>query len=97
MAAWRTSALRTAVLVTILCLAVAGVGAQTVVKLPKNKYTPEQDVQLGREAAAEVLQAPESLRAPEAARLPAGPRQPESARPMRTRRAQRRQRERFAS
>ena len=28
--------------------------AQTPVKLPKNKYTPEQDVQLGREAAAEV-------------------------------------------
>ncbi|HMF97130.1 MAG TPA: M48 family metallopeptidase, partial [Vicinamibacterales bacterium] len=28
--------------------------AQTVVKLPKNKYTPTQDVELGREAAAEV-------------------------------------------
>jgi hypothetical protein len=28
--------------------------AQTPVKLPKNKYTPEQDAQLGREAAAEV-------------------------------------------
>ena len=28
--------------------------AQTPIKLPKNKYTPEQDVQLGREAAAEV-------------------------------------------
>jgi Zn-dependent protease with chaperone function len=27
---------------------------QTAIKLPKNKYTPEQDVQLGREAAAEV-------------------------------------------
>jgi Zn-dependent protease with chaperone function len=31
-----------------------GLFAQTVIKLPKNKYTPEQDVQLGREAAAEV-------------------------------------------
>ncbi|MGD9904710.1 MAG: M48 family metallopeptidase [Vicinamibacterales bacterium] len=28
--------------------------AQTVVKPPNNKYTPEQDVQLGKEAAAEV-------------------------------------------
>jgi beta-barrel assembly-enhancing protease len=28
--------------------------AQTVIKLPKNKYTPKQDVELGREAAAEV-------------------------------------------
>lgn len=28
--------------------------AQTTVKLPKNKYTPQQDVELGREAAAEV-------------------------------------------
>ena len=31
-----------------------GVCAQTVIKLPKNKYTPKQDVELGREAAAEV-------------------------------------------
>ncbi len=28
--------------------------AQTAVKLPKNKFTPQQDVELGREAAAEV-------------------------------------------
>jgi hypothetical protein len=28
--------------------------AQTEVKLPKNKYTPQQDVKLGQEAAAEV-------------------------------------------
>ena len=32
----------------------AGVFAQTVVKPPKNKFTPKQDVELGREAAAEV-------------------------------------------
>ena len=25
-------------------------------KLPKNRYTPEQDVQIGREAAAEIRQ-----------------------------------------
>jgi len=28
--------------------------AQTVIKLPKNKFTPQQDVELGREAAAEI-------------------------------------------
>ena len=28
--------------------------AQTVIKLPKNRYTPKQDVQLGKEAASEV-------------------------------------------
>lgn len=27
---------------------------QTVIKLPKKKYTPKQDVQLGKEAASEV-------------------------------------------
>jgi hypothetical protein len=30
------------------------VGAQTKITAPKNSYTPEQDVELGREAAAEV-------------------------------------------
>lgn len=30
--------------------------AQTVIKAPKNKYTPQQDVQLGQEAAAQVEQ-----------------------------------------
>jgi Zn-dependent protease with chaperone function len=37
-----------------LVLAVATAGAQTRIEPPKNKYTPEQDVQLGQEAAAEV-------------------------------------------
>ncbi|MGE5362125.1 MAG: M48 family metalloprotease [Bacteroidales bacterium] len=37
-----------------LCLSALDLSAQTVVKPPKNKYTPQQDVQLGREAAAEV-------------------------------------------
>jgi Zn-dependent protease with chaperone function len=35
-------------------VSVAGVFAQTAIKLPKNKFTPQQDVQLGREAAAEI-------------------------------------------
>ena len=35
-------------------MSVTSLTAQTVVKPPKNKYTPQQDVQLGREAAAEI-------------------------------------------
>ena len=34
--------------------------AQTRITAPKNKYTPEQDVQIGQEAAAEVLGLPYS-------------------------------------
>ena len=37
-----------------LALLVATVAAQTRVVAPKNKYTPQQDVQVGREAADEV-------------------------------------------
>src|SRR5262249_10196052 len=44
---------RAAVFVTAVSVSVTGLVAQTVVKLPKNKYTPAQDVELGREAAAE--------------------------------------------
>jgi Zn-dependent protease with chaperone function len=40
----------------VACIATIEIGAQSVIKLPKNKYTPQQDVQLGREAAAEVRQ-----------------------------------------
>ena len=50
----RTPSARAAALMTVLCLSAAGLFAQTVVKPPKNKYTPQQDVELGREAAAEV-------------------------------------------
>jgi len=50
---------RTRLLLLTTIALVAGIGAslvtaQTVIKLPKNKYTPQQDVELGREAAAEV-------------------------------------------
>ena len=41
-------------LIVAACLSVTVVNAQTVIKLPKNKYTPEQDVKIGREAAAEI-------------------------------------------
>jgi len=37
-----------------LAIAATGVLAQTQIKLAKNKYTPKQDVELGKEAAAEV-------------------------------------------
>ncbi|HYJ94399.1 MAG TPA: M48 family metalloprotease, partial [Vicinamibacterales bacterium] len=43
-----------AALIIDLSLSVAGVVAQTAFKLAKNKYTPQQDVELGRQAAAEV-------------------------------------------
>jgi predicted Zn-dependent protease len=43
-----------AAVLCIVALAVAGLRAQTEIKLPKNRYTPKQDVELGREAAAEV-------------------------------------------
>src|SRR4029453_7756597 len=45
-----------AALIAFLSLSVAGLYAQTVIKMPKNKYTPEQDVKLGLEAAAEGRQ-----------------------------------------
>jgi beta-barrel assembly-enhancing protease len=41
-------------LAVIVSLATSSVLAQTPVKLPKNKYTPQQDVELGLEGAAEV-------------------------------------------
>jgi Zn-dependent protease with chaperone function len=50
----RSSPFRAAALTAGLFVAGAALCAQTVIKLPKNKYTPKQDVDLGREAAAEV-------------------------------------------
>jgi Zn-dependent protease with chaperone function len=41
-------------LVLIITLTATSVVAQTKVTPPKNKYTPQQDVEIGREAAAEV-------------------------------------------
>jgi len=49
-----TSGTRAVVCAVVLCAWGAGLCAQTVIKLPKNKYTPEQDVKIGQEAAAEV-------------------------------------------
>jgi Zn-dependent protease with chaperone function len=47
---------RLAALGAAISLSMSGAFAQTQIKLPKNKYTPEQDVKLGKEAAAEVRQ-----------------------------------------
>ncbi len=41
-------------LVLVITLVATTVAAQTKVTPPRNKYTPEQDVQIGREAASEV-------------------------------------------
>ena len=50
-----TSGTRGAItLVVALSLGVAPLGAQTRITPPKNKYTPEQDVQIGEEAAAQI-------------------------------------------
>jgi Zn-dependent protease with chaperone function len=43
-------------LIVFAALTTATLAAQTAVKPPKNRYTPQQDVELGREAAAEVRQ-----------------------------------------
>jgi beta-barrel assembly-enhancing protease len=43
-------------LVLVITLTATSVLAQTKVTPPKNKYTPQQDVQIGREAAKEVRQ-----------------------------------------
>jgi Zn-dependent protease with chaperone function len=45
---------RAALLALLVAVPATGLFAQTAIKLPKNKFTPQQDVQLGREAAAEV-------------------------------------------
>jgi hypothetical protein len=52
----KTLPAHTAALIVAFFVLVAGVGAQTVIKLPKNKFTPEQDVKIGLEGAAEVRQ-----------------------------------------
>jgi Zn-dependent protease with chaperone function len=45
---------RSVTFAVIFVWAAGSVTAQTAIKLPKNKYTPEQDVELGQKAAAEV-------------------------------------------
>jgi Zn-dependent protease with chaperone function len=42
------------IVAAMAALTMAVAGAQTKITAPKNRYTPQQDVELGREAAAEV-------------------------------------------
>jgi Zn-dependent protease with chaperone function len=51
-----TASTRAAAVLVVACMSFTVLLAQTVVKPPKNRYTPQQDVELGREAAAEVRQ-----------------------------------------
>jgi Zn-dependent protease with chaperone function len=50
----QTRATRVGILVMCVCASLTTLAAQTVIKPPKNKFKPEQDVELGRQAAAEV-------------------------------------------
>ena len=50
----RTASTRAAAIAVALSVWASGLVAQTAIKLPKNRYTPQQDVELGREAAADV-------------------------------------------
>jgi beta-barrel assembly-enhancing protease len=52
--AFKSASARAAALTAVASLSMTVLLAQTQIKLPKNKYTPEQDVKLGKEAAAEV-------------------------------------------
>ena len=54
--ATRTASMPAAVIAMFIWVCVTGLVAQTEIKLPKNKFTPQQDVELGREAATEVRQ-----------------------------------------
>ena len=47
-----TKAASTVSLLLVVALSAPTLLGQTAIKLPKNKYTPQQDVELGREAAA---------------------------------------------
>ena len=50
------ASVRAVAFVLVAGVSAASLVAQTPVKIPKNRYTPEQDVKLGREAADEVRQ-----------------------------------------
>ena len=48
--------LRCQIIAAVVMVSVSVVSAQTKITAPKNKYSPQQDVQLGREASAQVEQ-----------------------------------------
>ena len=47
---------RTAGVIILVYLSATSLRAQTQIKLPKNNFTPQQDVEIGREAATEIRQ-----------------------------------------
>ena len=47
---------RALIIAVAIAMGASSLAAQTKITPPKNKYTPEQDVQIGQEAAAEVRQ-----------------------------------------
>jgi predicted Zn-dependent protease len=59
---------RAAALMIVVSVSAASLVAQTVVKPPKNRYTPKQDVQLGKEAAAEIREQYPLIEEPQIAR-----------------------------
>lgn len=61
----RASVMKSSVFALLFSCAAAIAAAQTVVAPPKNKYTPAQDVQLGREAAAQADKELRILRDPQ--------------------------------
>jgi Zn-dependent protease with chaperone function len=54
MATTHKGELRVATIILVAGVAAVSLGAQTAIKPPNNRYTPEQDVELGLKAAAEV-------------------------------------------
>src|SRR6185369_9397211 len=52
----KTASMPATVFALVVSACATGLVAQTAIKVPKNKFTPEQDVKLGLEAAAEVRQ-----------------------------------------
>jgi Zn-dependent protease with chaperone function len=54
--AMKTASMPATVFALVVSACATGLVAQTAIKVPKNKFTPDQDVKLGLEAAAEVRQ-----------------------------------------
>jgi len=48
----QTQAVGAVMMLTCVCASLTSLAAQTVIKPPKNKFSPQQDVELGRQAAA---------------------------------------------
>ena len=56
MTSTKAVSIRAAAVLAAVAVSLTGITAQTVIKLPKNRFTPEQDVKIGLEGAAEVRQ-----------------------------------------